>query len=54
MPGHEDLIMPEINGVRGQGTELHNGHTIDHLPAIEAETVDQETNSEPQPQDPPT
>ena len=28
MPGHEDLIMPELN--KGQGSELpHNGHTID-------------------------
>ena len=28
MPGHEDLIMPNLNGAHGQGSEL-NGKTID-------------------------
>ena len=39
-PPGTDVIMPEINGVRGQGSELRNGHTIDleknsELPAPE-------------------
>ena len=42
MPGHENLIMPDINGASGQGGEL-NGKTIDH------ETTTELPAPEPQP-----
>jgi hypothetical protein len=49
LPG-TNVIMPHMNGVFGQGTELnHNGHTIEHVQTTEAN--DQEKNAGPQTQD---
>ena len=49
LPG-TNVIMPEMNGAQGQGGELQNGHTIDHIPAADPpaiEAEDQKTNSDP-------
>ena len=51
MPGHENLVMPDINGASGQGGEL-NGKTIDlekNAETLPAPDVDDQTT---EPQDP--